>query len=205
MSSANPLPRALAAVAAIATLSALCLALIVARSRNAARQAGEQMRAVFSAQAPVIAQANHRERQRDRALAKTLEKISQAKRAPKNPQSIAASLPAAFPTLPEPLSVALPPAASDKLTAPTVITVPRDDLKPLFDHLQDCRACQQQLDAAQQDLRDERVKVSALMIERGTALKTARGGGFWSRLRTGAKWFAIGGVVGALAASAAHR
>lgn len=205
MSYANPLPRAISALAAVAILGAFCLALIVMRSRNAARQAAGQVRAVFSAQEPLIAEANQREQQRDRALAKTLGKISRAKRAPKNPEGLVARLPAAFPSLPEPLSVALPPAHSDEPAAPAVITVPRDDLKPLFDDLEDCSACQQQLAAAQLDLRDERAKVSALMIERGAAVKAARGGGFWSRLRTASKWFAIGGLVGALAASAAHR
>ena len=205
MSSNNPLPRAIAAVAAIAILSAFCLTLIVVRSRNAARQAAGQMRAVLGTQEPLIAQASKRERQRDQALAKSLGAISKAKHASNNPEAIVGKLPAAYPNLPEPLSVTLPPATSDEPAPPAVITVPRDDLAPLFDHLQDCRACQQQLAATQQDLTDERAKVSALMIERGAAVKAARGGGFWSRMRTGAKWFAIGGVVGALAASTGRR
>ena len=66
-------------------------------------------------------------------------------------------------------------------------------------------AGQEQLATVQQDLQDERAKVSALAIERDAAVKAARGGGFWSRLRNGAKWFVIGGALGALAASAARR
>jgi hypothetical protein len=107
--------------------------------------------------------------------------------------------------LPQSLSVNLPPNTQDEPAAPAVITVPQADLKPLFDRLQDCRACQEQLATAQQDLKDEQAKVSAFTIERDAAVKASRGGGFWSRLRTRAKWFAIGGAMGALAASAAHR
>lgn len=202
MSNANALPRAIAALATIMTLIAFVLAIIVVRSRDAARQAAGQMSVIFRQQQPLIAQANEREQQRDRTLVKSLGKISQATRVSKNPQKIVEALPAAFSALPQPLSVTLPPATSDEPAPPAVITVPRDDLAPLFDHLQDCLACQQQLAVAQQDLRDERAKVSALVIERGAAVKAAHGGGFWSHVRNGAKWFAIGGVVGALAASA---
>jgi len=205
MSNANPLPRAIAALAAIAILIAFVLALIVVRSRNAARQAAGQISAVFCEEQPLIAQANQREQQRDRALAQSLGKISRAKRVSKDPKVIVGMLPAAFSALPEPLSISLPPPTSDEPAPPSVITVPRDDLAPLLDHLEECRVCQQQLAVAQQDLRDERAKVSALTAERGAAVKAAHGGGFWSHLRTGAKWFAIGSAVGALAASAARR
>lgn len=204
MSSANPLPRAIAALAAIATLTAFCLAVIVARSRNAAREAAGQMRTALAAQAPIIDQANKAEQQRDKALGRNLAKISQAERASNKPNDIAARLPVAFPPLPHPLSIALAPRAPDESEPPAVITVPQDDLKPLFDRLEDCRACQEQLATTQQDLRDERAKVSALTIERDAAVKAARGGGFWPRLRTAAKWFVIGGVMGALTASAVH-
>jgi hypothetical protein len=205
MSNANPLSRVIAAVAGIAILIAFVLALIVVRSRNAARQASAQISAVFGEEQPLIAQANQREQERDRTLAQTLGKISRVKRVSKDPKVIVGLLPAAFPTLPEPLSISLPPPTSDEPAPPSVITVPQDDLAPLLDHLEDCRVCQQQLAVAQQDLRDERAKVSALTAERAVAVKAAHGGGFWSHLRTGAKWFAIGGAVGALAASAARR
>ena len=158
MSNANPLPRAIAALAAIAILIAFVLALIVVRSRNAARQAAGQMSAVFDEEQPLIAQANQRERQRDRMLAQTLGKISRAKRASKDPKVIVGILPAAYPTLPQPLSITLPPPTSDEPAPPSVITVPRDDLAPLLDHLEACRVCQQQLAVAQQDLLDERVR-----------------------------------------------
>jgi hypothetical protein len=205
MPPANPLlRRAIATSAAIVALVAFCLAIIVARSRNASRQAANEMRLAFSAQKPVLDQANRREQQRDIVLSKNLAEISKAERAAKKPEDIAKRLPAAFPPLPHPLSVSLAPRASDAPEAPAIITVPQADLKPMFDQLEGCRACEERLATAQQDLNDERAKVSALTIERDAAVKAARGGGFWTRFRAGVKWFAIGGAMGALAASAAH-
>ncbi|PYU30495.1 MAG: hypothetical protein DMG31_13660 [Acidobacteria bacterium] len=205
---ASPLlRRAIGASAAIAALTAFCLAIILVRSRNASRQADNEMRLAFSAQAPVLHQAQEREQQRDRVLSKNLAQISKAERAAKKPADIAKRLPAAFPPLPHALSVSLSPGDSSSGAAepPAIITVPREDLKPLFDRLEDCRACEEKLATAQQDLSDERTKVSALKIERDAAVKAARGGGFWSRFRTGLKWFAIGGAMGAFAALAVHR
>lgn len=209
MSPANPLlRRAIALLAAIAALAVFCLVMIVARSRHASRQAEDDMRVVFRAQAPILDQAQKREQQRGAVLTKSLAAISKDERRAKDPADIAKRLPTAFAPLPHPLSVTLAPRADDDIGAggaPAIITVPQDDLKPLFDRLEDCRACQEQLSVAQQDLSDERSKVSALMIERDAAVKAARGGGFWALFRTRAKWFVIGGALGAIAASAAHR
>jgi hypothetical protein len=199
--------RAIVILAAFATLIIFSLAIIVVRSRNASRQAANDMAVVLRAQAPVLAQANKREQHRDAILRKNLAQVSRGKHSAKNPTDIAKRLPAALSPLPQPVSVSLAPPASgsDAPEAPAIITVPQADLLPMFDHLEDCRACQERLATAQQDLNDERAKVSALTIERDAAVKAARGGGFWSRLRSNVKWFAIGGAMGALAASAAHR
>jgi len=199
--------RAIVILAAFATLIIFSLAIIVVRSRNASRQAANDMAVVLRAQEPVLAQANNREQQRDAILRKNLAQVSRAEHSAKNPADIAKRLPAAFSPLPQPVSVSLaPPASGPNATeAPAIITVPQADLQPMFDHLEDCRACQERLATAELNLNDERAKVSALTIERDAAVKAARGGGFWSRLRSNAKWFAVGGAMGALAASAAHR
>jgi hypothetical protein len=198
--------RAIVALAAVAVLIMSSLAIILVRSRRASQQASNDMAAVFRAQAPILAQAGKREHQRDAVLSKNLEQIARAKLSTKTSADVIKRLPAAFSPLPEPLTVSDAPLSSgpDAPEVPAVITVPQADLQPLFDHLQDCHACQERLATAQQDLNDERAKVSALMTERDAAVKAARGGGFWSRLRSNAKWFAIGGALGALAASAAH-
>src|ERR1700730_8756162 len=138
MPPANPLLRsAIATLAAIAALAILCLAGIVVRSRNASRQAASEMRLAFGQQKSVPDQANKRERKRDAFLSKNLAEISQAKRVAKKPADIVKRLPAAFPPLPRTLSVTLVPRGPDAPEAPAIITVPRADLKPLFDRLED--------------------------------------------------------------------
>lgn len=77
--------------------------------------------------------------------------------------------------------------------------IPAADLKPLYDYVQDCRACQAQLAAATQNAADTQIKMSALMRERDAAVKTAKGGSFWLRLRRNALWLAIGAGASAAA------
>jgi len=80
---------------------------------------------------------------------------------------------------------------------PAIITVPQDDLKPLYDAVQDCRACQAKLAASQADLTDERTKFAAATAQRDAALRAVHGT-FWKRTRTAAKWIVIGAAAGAL-------
>ena len=206
MSPANTLlHRAVFILAAIAALIAVCLGIIVVRYWKASRQAANDMQVIFRAQAPLIDQADKREQQRDAVLSNNLAGISHEERAATKPADVVKRLPTAFPALPHPLSVSLAPRASDGPEPPAIITVPQTDLLPLFDRFEECRACQEKLATVQQDLEDERAKVSALTIERDAAVKAARSGGFWSRFRIGAKWFVIGGAMGAIAASSARR
>jgi hypothetical protein len=76
------------------------------------------------------------------------------------------------------------------------------DLKPIYDYLQDCRACQASLAATRDNLIDEREKLAAVTAERDAAIKATRGAGFWSRVQHSAKWFVVGAAIGALATSA---
>jgi len=87
------------------------------------------------------------------------------------------------------------PAPAGEVAA-TDVRVPSADLKPLFDFVQDCRACQAKLTAAQQDAADQRAKFDALTKERDAAVKAAKGGGVWTRTLRAAKWLAIGVAVG---------
>jgi hypothetical protein len=87
--------------------------------------------------------------------------------------------------------------------APTA-QIPTADLKPLYDYIQDCRACQAQLAAAKQDHGDDAAKIAALTSERDAAITAAKGGTFWRRLRRNAIWFGVGAAVGAAAGAAAH-
>jgi hypothetical protein len=78
---------------------------------------------------------------------------------------------------------------------------PAADLKPLYNYIQDCRACQSQLSAARQDLSDESAKVAALTRERDAAVTAAKGGPFWRRLRRDALWFVLGASAAYIASS----
>jgi hypothetical protein len=84
------------------------------------------------------------------------------------------------------------------------VQFPVEDLKPLYDFVQDCRACKAQLDAARADLTDERERSAAVAKERDAAIKAAKGGSFWKRLGRSVKWFALGAGVGVILARTAH-
>ena len=82
---------------------------------------------------------------------------------------------------------------------PPPVEMPQTDLKPLFDFVQDCRVCKAQLAAAQASLKDEQSRSATLTQERDAAVKAARGGSFWTRLKHDATWFAVGIAAGAVA------
>jgi len=101
---------------------------------------------------------------------------------------------------------ALPPEIAPVL-ATVVANIPQQDLKPLYDYFENCRASALGLDTAKKDLADEQTQVTALTQQRNAAVSSAKGGSFLTRLRRGAKWFAIGAAAGAIAggvAVAAH-
>jgi len=99
-----------------------------------------------------------------------------------------------------PPQAAVPEAALPAATMPeATLHIPQADLKPLYNQLEDCRACQASLAAAQSDLADERAQLAATAAERDAALKSAKGGTFWTRLKRNAKWFALGAAAGAVA------
>jgi hypothetical protein len=81
--------------------------------------------------------------------------------------------------------------------------IPVADLGPLYDYVQDCRACQLQLTAAKQNATDDAAKIRALTRERDAAVTAAKGGSFWLRLKRNAHWLAIGTAVGAVTSTAA--
>ena len=59
------------------------------------------------------------------------------------------------------------------MSAPATIFIPPSDLKPLYDGLQECRACALERDATKQDLVDTRAQLVALTRERDAAIKAA--------------------------------
>ena len=87
-------------------------------------------------------------------------------------------------------------SSSTLLAAPTA-EISAADLKPLYDFVQDCRACQIKLAAAKQDASDNALKITALTRERDAAITAAKGGSFWLRLRRNSHWLVIGAAASA--------
>ncbi len=99
-----------------------------------------------------------------------------------------------------------PTAPCDPSSSNCAAQIPAADLKPLYDYIQNCRACQAQLSTARQNASDDAAKIAALTAERNAAVTAAKGGTFWRRLRRNAEWFAVGAAVGAAAGyRASHR
>ena len=74
--------------------------------------------------------------------------------------------------------------------------IPATDLKPLYNYVQDCRACQAELAAAKQNADDDAAKIAALTRERDAAVTASKQGSVWRRLRRNALWFAVGAAAG---------
>jgi hypothetical protein len=192
----------------IAVTATVLAALFIADAWRAARRNSAQLTATLDSQKILIEQAATREQQRNTQLAIALSSIAAEKKRIQTPQQAVEAIPSVLPTLPLPIKVSLPdlterPKPGD--TAPTSISIPQSDLKPLYDGLQDCRACALERDTAQKDLTDERARIAALTRERDAAVAAAHGGNFWSRLKHATKWFVIGVAAGAVARTASHR
>jgi hypothetical protein len=204
-------------VAAVAVCAALVLGGLGFSSWLEAREDRVRLSATVASQGSLIAAAEKREQDRAQELADTLKQIAALKASVQTPQQVIREIPQFLPPLPQPLeTVPAKPAAagpatinnnvakpgvtdSSALPAAPDARVPSADLKPLFDFVQDCRACQAKLTAAQQDAQDERAKNDALTKERDAAVKAAKGGGVWTRTLRAAKWLAIGIAVGYVA------
>ena len=102
-------------------------------------------------------------------------------------------------------SACVPATGAVKPSTPTPqITMPIEDLKPLYDSAIQCKECQLQLATAQADLKDEQAKTATTSRELTDALRASKGGSVVRRVARAAKWFPIGAAIGAAAAKAAH-
>jgi hypothetical protein len=189
-------------------VAALIACALLADAWRSARHDSQQLAATLAAQNTIIQQAGDREKQRDSQLASALAAIQSQKRAVRTPQQAAEQLPTILPDLPLPVSIhspdltaLLPPGETPAAT----VSIPQPDLVPLYDALQDCRACAVQTDALKKDLSDEKSRFASLQQERDAAIAAARGGTLLVRLKRAAKWFAIGLAAGAAAAAVARR
>jgi hypothetical protein len=191
----------------VASAITLLAALFIADAWRTAHRNSVQLTATLAAQNALIQQASAREQQRNAELAAALASIATEKKHVQTPQQAADAIPSVLPPLPLPIKISLPDLAQSPEqggASPASISIPQADLKPLYDGLQDCRACALERDATKKDLADERTRVTALIRERDAAVATAHGGNFWSRLKHTTKWFVIGAAAGAAASAASH-
>ena len=89
-----------------------------------------------------------------------------------------------------PVETVTPKSGTDGVTS-----IPTSHLKPLFDKIESCEACEAQLAAVQADLADEKIRSESFVKERNEVLVAAKGGNFWHRVRQNAKWLAIGAII----------
>jgi len=192
----------------VVTFAAVIAAVFIADVWRTAHRNSAQLTATLATQNTLIQQATAQEQQRNAQLSAALASIATEKKRVQTPQQAVEAIPSVLPPLPLPVKVLLPdliqsPKPGDE--SPASISIPPSDLKPLYDSLQDCRACALERDATKKDLADEQAKVSALTRERDVAIAAAHGGSFWSRLKHATKWFMIGIAAGAAATAASHR
>lgn len=206
-----------------AFLVTIVLALAVFLTWQDVRRQQAELQARLAATQQQLQAADAREQTRNTDLRQQLAKLTQQQKNTHTPQQAVADLPNFLP-LPKPIQIdqnesrdAVPlrpmsaasidqqptPAAKVSTSQPNV-TLPREDVKPLYDFAVACKACQLQLAAAQADLKDEKAKTLALGRERDDALRVARGGSVLQRVAHAAKWFVIGAAVGAATAKLSH-
>jgi hypothetical protein len=182
---------------------AILLATAVYFSWRADRRDRGQLASELAATKQLLAAADVRQHDRDAQLAQTLATLAAEKRTIVTPAQIVRELPSQI-SLPSPIVLQSAPELPNSPAPKTNAVIPAEDLKPLYDFTIDCKACQSKLATAQSDLTDERAKTVALTRERDDALRIARGGSAWRRIRRAAKWFLIGAAAGAIAAKTAH-
>jgi hypothetical protein len=206
--------RTLHIIAAAASLLAI---LLVGDAWRVTRRNSAQLAATLAAQNALITQAAAREQQRNQDLATALASIATQKKRVQTPQQAAAAIPTILPQLPLPIKISLPnlapsPQPPDQASPPTnqapdnqapaSISIPQPDLKPLYDTIQDGRACILERDATKKDLADEQARLASVTRERDAAIVAAHGGNLWLHVKQAAKWFAIGAVTAAIATKA---
>lgn len=208
----------------VASVFALVMAGVLVRAWLADRAQHAELAAALATARKELDAASARQRATDATLAQQLAAIENAKRRVTRPSEIVRKLSRDL-TLPKPIVLASgvnpPPqtapahsteklsplralASKEQAQPPISAVMPADDLKPLYDFTQDCKACQARLSAAQSNLADEQLKTAALTRERDAAVRVAKGGSLWHRVARAAKWFAVGAVAGAVAAKTTH-
>lgn len=166
-----------------------------------------------------IADANLRLSQRDKELGAALEQVKKVKAEMRTPGDIVKALPQYLP-LPSPIRLdsadrdglhldkgakmsRSPEVATkrveDEAPSPVpAVSLPIEDIKPLFDFTQDCRSCKIQLQASEQDNASLRSEIAAVEGERNVAMAAKRGGSVLQKIKHYSMCFLAGAAAGIL-------
>lgn len=198
----------------IAIGAVAAVALFLGSSWMRARDAQVKLAATLDAQKTVIDQAQKErdahaaeDARRDAQTNATIASMQQALKNVQTPAQIAAYLQKAVaPAVPAPITIQIPKATPESPEPPAQVQIPQEDLPVLRNQVEACQECSVKLASAQQDaaslksqLQLAGEQLSAVQKERDAAVKASKGGGFWSRVKRGVKFFLIGAGAGAAA------
>jgi hypothetical protein len=189
-------------VGAAGIVAVLGVSVVVAwrAERRETAQLQEQLK---SAQ-QMLTEATARQSARNAALKQRVGQLQKTEKAVRTPEDVVKALPEVLP-LPRPLvleqtaGVGLAGGKGAPASRSSKVSLPIEDLKPLYDSAVACKECQAELSVSQANLKDEKVKSAALGRERDDALRAAKGGTVLRRVARAAKWFLIGAAAGAVA------
>jgi hypothetical protein len=173
-------------------------------SWRAAQRNSDALKAVLAARAQEIVAEAKQIQALNGEIADANSAAAEVKEETRTPADIVKKLPLYLP-LPKPieLSYVCDDVASGSCEPPhsaepeAPIVIPPKDLPPLFQFSVDCHTCEVAMAKQKQAIMLLGQEVDALKAERNAAVKASKGGGFWSKLKENAHWFAIGGAAAA--------
>jgi hypothetical protein len=140
--------------------------------------------------------------QTDESLKAQLASLAQQAKQPATPQQIVIDASKMIPNLPTPLQVQQIPVNASIPDGPKVqqVVIPDQDVTAVRDYGLACQAAADKLTACTSDQSNLQKQLSLTGAQRDEWQKAAKGGSFWHRALTAAKWIAIGGAAGYVAA-----
>jgi hypothetical protein len=145
-----------------------------------------------------------------RDLKERVAALEQVKAQAVTPAQIVREIPTFLPqTLPAPVTTVTTPAPAGAApgTPPTItgMQIPAADMRPLFDELITCKECSEKLTGAQMQTSIDEDKITSLTKERDAAVKAAKGGSVWTRVKHSAETIVISAAAGYLIARAGRK
>jgi hypothetical protein len=145
-------------------------------------------------------------------LAAQLKTLEAQRQQPATAQRIVTETSKLIPNLPKPIEIqtVTKPATTSgdgkQTDAPAQqIVIPSEDFSAVQKAEIDCQEDAAKLDACTKTAADTATELKATTAQRDEWKQTAKGGTWWHRTVTAAKWVGIGAVAGAAAGYAAHR